>query len=111
FQIQQTAMAKLRETDRERQVQLTETLRVIKDMRREMSNMQKELVSQREQLRIKRQPGPDARFPDYKETPPPTNPKNMTPEAVQTMIDQALLRNSVGGDGSHNSHAKNPRNM
>nr|GFD19178.1 hypothetical protein [Tanacetum cinerariifolium] len=35
----------------------------------------------------------------------------MTPEAVQTMIDQALLRNSDGGDGSHNSHAENPRNM
>nr|GFB32609.1 hypothetical protein [Tanacetum cinerariifolium] len=35
----------------------------------------------------------------------------MTPEAVQTMIDQALLRNSGGGDGSHSSHAENPRNM
>nr|GFC06607.1 hypothetical protein [Tanacetum cinerariifolium] len=33
----------------------------------------------------------------------------MTPEAVQTMIDQALLRNSNGGDGSHSSHAENPR--
>nr|GFC83918.1 reverse transcriptase domain-containing protein [Tanacetum cinerariifolium] len=44
-------------------------------------------------------------------TPPPTNPNNMTPEAVQTMIDQALLRNSGGGDGSHISHAENPRNM
>nr|GFB62472.1 hypothetical protein [Tanacetum cinerariifolium] len=36
---------------------------------------------------------------------------NMTPEAVQTMINQALLRNSGGGDGSHSSHAENPRNM
>nr|GFA53033.1 reverse transcriptase domain-containing protein [Tanacetum cinerariifolium] len=44
-------------------------------------------------------------------TPPPTNPNNMTPEAMQTMIDQALLRNSGGGDGSHSSHAENPRNM
>nr|GEZ02904.1 reverse transcriptase domain-containing protein [Tanacetum cinerariifolium] len=35
----------------------------------------------------------------------------MTPEAVQTMIDQALLRNSGGRDGSHSSHAENPRNM
>nr|GFB28491.1 hypothetical protein [Tanacetum cinerariifolium] len=35
----------------------------------------------------------------------------MTPEAVQTMIDQALLRNSGGGDGSHSSHVENPRNM
>nr|GFC86845.1 hypothetical protein [Tanacetum cinerariifolium] len=29
------------------------------------------------------------------QTPPPTNPNNMTPEAVQTMIGQALMRNSV----------------
>nr|GEW98104.1 putative reverse transcriptase domain-containing protein [Tanacetum cinerariifolium] len=35
----------------------------------------------------------------------------MTPEAVQTMINQALLRNSSNGDGSHGSHAENPRNM
>nr|GEX97302.1 hypothetical protein [Tanacetum cinerariifolium] len=67
FQIQQTAMAKLRKTDHERQVQLTETLRVVRDMRWEMSDMQKELISQREQLRRERQPGPDARFPDHQE--------------------------------------------
>nr|GFD23201.1 hypothetical protein [Tanacetum cinerariifolium] len=48
------------------------------------------------------------------QTPPPTNPNipnNMTPEAAQTMIDQALLRNSGGGDRSHSLHAENPRNM
>ncbi|GJS85642.1 putative reverse transcriptase domain-containing protein [Tanacetum coccineum] len=48
------------------------------------------------------------------QTPPPANPNNtnnMTLEAVQTMIDQALLRNSGGGDGSHSSHENNPRNM
>nr|GFC69725.1 hypothetical protein [Tanacetum cinerariifolium] len=44
-------------------------------------------------------------------TPPPTNPNNMTPEAVQTMIDQELLRNFGGRDGSHSLHAENPRNM
>nr|GFC89369.1 hypothetical protein [Tanacetum cinerariifolium] len=59
--------ARLRETDRERQVQLTETLCVIRDMRWEMSDMQKDLISQREQLRIERQPGPDVRFPDHQE--------------------------------------------
>nr|GFC36427.1 hypothetical protein [Tanacetum cinerariifolium] len=120
-----TAMAKLQEINRKRQVQLIETLRVVRDMRREMSDMQKELISQREQLRRERQPGPDARFLDHQEvagdteshpkllvrqimvrtrrgqTPPPTNPNNMTPEAVQTMINQALMRNSDGGDGSH----------
>nr|GFB36451.1 hypothetical protein [Tanacetum cinerariifolium] len=45
------------------------------------------------------------------QTSPPTNPNNITPEAMQTMIDQALLRNSSGRDGSHSSHAENPRNM
>ncbi|GJT52459.1 hypothetical protein Tco_0978616 [Tanacetum coccineum] len=35
----------------------------------------------------------------------------MTSEAVQTMIDQALLRNSGGRDGSHSSHENNSRNM
>nr|GEV88141.1 hypothetical protein [Tanacetum cinerariifolium] len=30
-----------------------------------------------------------------------TNPNNMTQESVQAMIDQALLRNSTNGDGSH----------
>nr|GFB45634.1 hypothetical protein [Tanacetum cinerariifolium] len=35
-------------------------------------------------------------------TPPNNiNPNNMTLESVQAMIDQALLRNSTNGDGSH----------
>nr|GEV73293.1 hypothetical protein [Tanacetum cinerariifolium] len=37
--------------------------------------------------------------------PPPntdTSPHHMTPESVQAMIDQALLRNSTNGDGSQN---------
>nr|GFA73029.1 hypothetical protein [Tanacetum cinerariifolium] len=41
----------------------------------------------------------------------PNNPNNMTPKDVQTMINQALLRNSGGRDGSHSSHAENPKNM
>ncbi|GJZ27123.1 hypothetical protein Tco_0571376 [Tanacetum coccineum] len=36
-----------------------------------------------------------------------TNPNNMTPESIQAMIDQALLRNSTNGDGSHSSHEDN----
>ncbi|GJS84967.1 putative reverse transcriptase domain-containing protein [Tanacetum coccineum] len=35
----------------------------------------------------------------------------MTPESVQAMINQALLRNSTNGDGSHNSHGDNRRNV
>nr|GEZ48795.1 hypothetical protein [Tanacetum cinerariifolium] len=40
-----------------------------------------------------------------------TNPNNMTPKSVQDMIDQALLRNSTNGDGSHSSHKDNRRNV
>nr|GEY12856.1 reverse transcriptase domain-containing protein [Tanacetum cinerariifolium] len=46
------------------------------------------------------------------QTPPPTNPNNpnnMTPEAVQTMINQALLRNSGGEDESHRHYARDCR--
>ncbi|GJV64145.1 putative reverse transcriptase domain-containing protein [Tanacetum coccineum] len=35
----------------------------------------------------------------------------MTPESSQAMIDQALLRNSTNGDGSHSSHEDNRRNV
>ncbi|GJR51757.1 putative reverse transcriptase domain-containing protein [Tanacetum coccineum] len=40
-----------------------------------------------------------------------TNPNNITPESIQAMIDQALLRNSTNGDGSHSSHGDNRRNV
>nr|GFA02153.1 putative reverse transcriptase domain-containing protein [Tanacetum cinerariifolium] len=47
--------------------------------------------------------------------PPPPNtntpPYHMTPESVQAMIDQALLRNSTNGDGSQSSHEENPRHV
>ncbi|GKG14812.1 hypothetical protein Tco_0354412 [Tanacetum coccineum] len=49
FQMQHAESAALRETDRRRQDQMVETLRVIRDMRREMSNMQAELLALREQ--------------------------------------------------------------
>ncbi|GJX65605.1 putative reverse transcriptase domain-containing protein [Tanacetum coccineum] len=35
----------------------------------------------------------------------------MTPESIQAMIDQALLRNSTNRDGSHSSHGDNRRNV
>nr|GFB39538.1 reverse transcriptase domain-containing protein [Tanacetum cinerariifolium] len=47
------------------------------------------------------------------QNPPPPNtntpPHHMTPESVQAMIDQALLRNSTNGDGNQSSHEDNPR--
>ncbi|GJQ91298.1 putative reverse transcriptase domain-containing protein [Tanacetum coccineum] len=67
FQMQHAELAALRETDRRRQDQMVEALRVIRDMRREMSDMQAELLALREQQRRARQPGPEARIPDHQE--------------------------------------------
>ncbi|GJQ91885.1 putative reverse transcriptase domain-containing protein [Tanacetum coccineum] len=50
-----------------RQAQMVETLRVIRDMRREMSDMQAELLALREPQRRARQSGPEARIPDHQE--------------------------------------------
>ncbi|GJX49516.1 putative reverse transcriptase domain-containing protein [Tanacetum coccineum] len=67
FQMQQAEIAALRETDRRRQAQMVETLRVMRDMRREMGDMQAELLALREQQRRARQPAPDARIPDHQD--------------------------------------------
>ncbi|GJX81330.1 hypothetical protein Tco_0330811 [Tanacetum coccineum] len=67
FQTQQAEIAALRESDRRRQAQMAETLRVMRDMRREMSDMQAELLAHREQQGRARQPGPDARIPDHQD--------------------------------------------
>ncbi|GJX99729.1 hypothetical protein Tco_0356748 [Tanacetum coccineum] len=67
FQMQQAELATLRETDRRRQAQMVETLQVIRDMRREMSDMQAELLALREQHRRARQPGTEARIPDHQD--------------------------------------------
>ncbi|GJU60310.1 hypothetical protein Tco_1238076 [Tanacetum coccineum] len=67
FHMQQTELTALRETDRRRQEQIVETLRVIRDMRREMSDMQAELLALREQRRTAGQPGPEVRIPDHQE--------------------------------------------
>nr|GEV76164.1 hypothetical protein [Tanacetum cinerariifolium] len=45
FQMQQIEIAELRETDRRRQAQMVETLRVMGDMRREIGDMQAELLA------------------------------------------------------------------
>ncbi|GJV75166.1 hypothetical protein Tco_1506750 [Tanacetum coccineum] len=50
-----------------KQLVAPETLRVIRDMRREMSDMQAELLALREQQRRARHPGPEARIPDHQE--------------------------------------------
>nr|GEV74408.1 hypothetical protein [Tanacetum cinerariifolium] len=96
-----------RVTSDSRQAQMVETLRVMGDMRREMGDMHAELLAQREQ--------PQIMAPVTRQGPniPPnnTNPNNMTPKSVQAMIDQALLRKSTNGDGSHSLHEDNERNV
>ncbi|GKC68026.1 hypothetical protein Tco_1100624 [Tanacetum coccineum] len=47
--------------------QMVEMLRVMRDMRREMGDMQAELLAHREQQRRARQPGPEARIPDHQD--------------------------------------------
>ncbi|GJT04878.1 hypothetical protein Tco_0839340 [Tanacetum coccineum] len=67
FHMQQAELAALPETDRRRQAQMVETLQVIRDMRREMSDMQTELLALRGQQRRARQPGPEARIIDHQD--------------------------------------------
>nr|GEU72241.1 hypothetical protein [Tanacetum cinerariifolium] len=64
-QIQQTEIAGLRETDRVQQSQIVETLRVMRDMRREMGDMQAELLALRGQPRKAGQPGRDVIVPNH----------------------------------------------
>ncbi|GJT93267.1 putative reverse transcriptase domain-containing protein [Tanacetum coccineum] len=83
-----------------RQDQMVETLRVIRDMRREMSDMQAELLALREQRRIARQSGPEARVPDHQEASRDADrnvkaakPKTLdeTIELANDLMDQKLL--------------------
>ncbi|GKB54428.1 putative reverse transcriptase domain-containing protein [Tanacetum coccineum] len=67
FQMQQAEIAALQETGRKHQAQMAETLRVMRDIRREMSDMQAELLAHREQHRRARQPGPGTRIPDHQD--------------------------------------------
>ncbi|GJS19198.1 hypothetical protein Tco_0447830 [Tanacetum coccineum] len=53
--------------DHVRQAQMVETLRVMRDMRREMGNMQTELLALREQQMRARQPAPDVRILDHQD--------------------------------------------
>ncbi|GJS19096.1 hypothetical protein Tco_0447728 [Tanacetum coccineum] len=64
---QQAEIAAIRESDHRRQAQMAETLRVMRDMRREMSDMQAELLAHQEQQGRARRPGPDARIPDHQD--------------------------------------------
>ncbi|GJV43060.1 hypothetical protein Tco_1427596, partial [Tanacetum coccineum] len=66
WMMQQAKIAALQETNRRRQAQMVETLHVMRDMRREMGDMQIELLALRGQRRA-RQPAPDARISDHQD--------------------------------------------
>nr|GEX84619.1 hypothetical protein [Tanacetum cinerariifolium] len=68
-QIQQTEMAGLQETNHVRQSHIVETLRVMRDMRQEMGDMQAELLALRGQPRRAGQPGRDVRVPNHQDAP------------------------------------------
>nr|GEV15233.1 putative ribonuclease H-like domain-containing protein [Tanacetum cinerariifolium] len=92
FQMQHAEMAELRETKRKHLAQMVETLRLMGDIRREMGDMQAELLALQEKSRRARQ---QIMAPVTRQGPniPPnnTNPNNMTLKSVQAMIDQALF--------------------
>nr|GEX29672.1 hypothetical protein [Tanacetum cinerariifolium] len=69
YEMQQTEIAKLQKTERSRQAQMVETLRVMGDMRREMGDMQAELLALRERPRRAGQPRGDARVPNHQDAP------------------------------------------
>nr|GEU72032.1 putative reverse transcriptase domain-containing protein [Tanacetum cinerariifolium] len=68
-QMQQTKIAELREIDRRHQAQMAKTLRVMGDMRREMGDMQAELLALCRQPRRAGQPGRDVRVPNHQDAP------------------------------------------
>nr|GEY93364.1 hypothetical protein [Tanacetum cinerariifolium] len=67
--MQQTKIAELREIDRRHQAQMAKTLRVMGDMRREMGDMQAELLALCRQPRRAGQPGRDVRVPNHQDAP------------------------------------------
>ncbi|GJV74967.1 putative reverse transcriptase domain-containing protein [Tanacetum coccineum] len=97
FQMQQAEIAALQETDRRRQAQMVETLRVMRDMRREMGDMQTELLALRGQRRA-RQPAPDARIPDHQ-------------DASGDADSHPFCETPIHWSRSHSSHGDNRRNV
>nr|GEW25182.1 putative reverse transcriptase domain-containing protein [Tanacetum cinerariifolium] len=86
--MQQTEIAELQETDRMRQAQMVETLRVIEDMRREMGDMHAELLALRGQPRRAGQPRGDARVPNHLYA--PRDADSHVKFATCTLLDAAL---------------------
>nr|GEW22353.1 putative reverse transcriptase domain-containing protein [Tanacetum cinerariifolium] len=86
-EMQQTEIAELRETDRRHQAQMAKTLRVMGDMRREIGDMQAELLALRKQSRRARQPRGDARVPNHQDAPRDADKMEAT---VRTRITEGM---------------------
>nr|GFA76580.1 hypothetical protein [Tanacetum cinerariifolium] len=72
YEVRESFTARLTEgrgIDYSRQAQMVETLRVMGDMRREIGDMQAELLALRERPRRVGQPGGDARVPNHQDAP------------------------------------------
>nr|GFB18552.1 hypothetical protein [Tanacetum cinerariifolium] len=96
YEMHQTEIAELRETDRRRQTQMAETLRVLGDMRREMGDMQSELLALRGQPRRVGQPGGDARVPNHQDA--PRDASSPPPVSVAPMVSHFLCLDDLESD-------------
>nr|GEW69565.1 hypothetical protein [Tanacetum cinerariifolium] len=91
FQIQQTKIAKLRETDRQHEAQMAKTLRVMGDMRREMGDIQAKLLALRGQPRRAGQPGGDSIVPNRQDAPRDAHrTEGVVKFATCTLLDAAM---------------------
>nr|GEU86494.1 putative reverse transcriptase domain-containing protein [Tanacetum cinerariifolium] len=86
---------------------MIETLRVMDDMRREMGDMQAELLALREQPKRAGQPEGDARVPNHQDA--PRDADSHVEGFMLLYFARALYRHVK--DGSHSSHEDNRRNV
>nr|GEY98866.1 hypothetical protein [Tanacetum cinerariifolium] len=92
---EQTEIAELQETDRRHQAQMAETLRVMGDIRREMGNMQAELLALRGQPRRAGQPWGDVRVPNHQDAPRDADKLSPTSYLDPRVDKHNLLRGGI----------------
>ncbi|GKA76220.1 putative reverse transcriptase domain-containing protein [Tanacetum coccineum] len=97
---QQAEMAELRETDRRLQAQIVETLCVMRDMRREVGDIQAELLALREQRRRARRLIGTVSRRDPNTSPNKHQPKNLTQNRSSFFVIKLFCEDSTNGDGS-----------
>ncbi|GKD78955.1 putative reverse transcriptase domain-containing protein, partial [Tanacetum coccineum] len=108
-QMQQAEMAELREIDRRCQAQMVETFRVMRDMRREMGDMQAELLSNETEKVNKYIRGlPDNIYGNVKSSKPKT--LDETIELANDLIDQKLCTYAERQSDNKRKTDDSPRN-